>query len=83
MREFLNQYSYYIVLITVLAVALLLGWCAKATLTRTIILGGLLLPVVVAPFMLHTGKSSLSSPSDLEAALHSDTPTLVQIYSDF
>lgn len=83
MREFLNQYSYYIVVIVVLAVALLLGWRAKATLTRTIILSGLLLPVAMAPFILHTGKSSLSSSPDLETALHSGIPTLVEVYSDF
>ena len=79
----MNQYSYYIVVIVVLSVALLLGWRATTILTRTIILVGLLLPVTVAPFMLHTGESSLGSQPDLETALHNGTPTLVEIYSDF
>ena len=83
MSELLNQHSYLLAAMLILAVAGLVAWQVPSSLLRTVILGGALLLVAMAPLALRSGGSTLSSAEGVTVALDQGTPTLMEVYSDF
>ena len=83
MREFLNQYSAALLVLSMMAiVAILVSQYRRNRWMLAVIAVGAV-ALVIGYAQLRTGSSSIASASALDAELGNGTPVLVEVYSDF
>ena len=81
--SFLNQHSLLIGAAVVLTIAMAATWRVRRRWLRAAIPGVLLTGIVVAFLMLRTGGGNVHSVADLDRALASGKPVLLEMYSDY
>ena len=79
----LNHYSFVVIILVVLSIAVAATWRIKRRWLRATIPGVLFAGMVIAFFMLRTGGGNVHAVSDLDTALASGKPVMLEMYSDY
>lgn len=83
MREFLNQYSAALLMLSLAGIVAIFLWQYRKNRWVLGIIAIGTLALVIGYFHLRTGPSSVTSASALDAELGQGVPVLVEVYSDF
>lgn len=79
----LNHYSFVLFALVVVSIALAATWRLRRRWVRLAIPGVLAVVAVVAFGALRSGGGNVHAVSDLDAALASGKPVLLEMYSDY
>lgn len=82
MRAFLNQHSYLLLALVVLAVAAAIALRFETWPLRAVVLSMAALLLALGNLLLRTTPSPLETPDQGEALLQGGIPTLVEFYSN-
>ena len=83
MGSFLNQHSFLMAAAVVLTIAMAATWRVRRRWLRAAIPGVLLTGIVIAFLMLRTGGGNVHAVADLDQALKSGKPVMLEMYSDY
>ena len=79
----LNHYSFVVVALVVVSIALAATWRVRRRWLRATIPAVLAAGAVVAFVALRTGGGNVHSVSDVDGALASGKPVFLELYSDY
>ena len=82
-RHVLNHYSFLLIGVGLLVIALAATRRIKRRWLRAAIPGGLAMAMVVAFVMLRTGGGNVHNVADLDQALASGKPVMLEFFSDY
>ena len=82
-RSVLNQYSFVVIAIVVLSIAMAATWRVRRRWVRVAIPGTLAVGLVIAFLVLRTGGGNVRSVADLDRALAAGKPVMLEMYSDY
>ena len=83
MREFLNQYSAALIVLSMAVLVAILVWQHRKNRWVLGIIAVGTVALVIGYMQVRTGPSSIASASVLAAELGNGVPALVEVYSDF
>lgn len=83
MRSLLNHYSFVVIGVVVISVAMAATWRVRRRWLRAAIPGTLLAGLAVAFVMLRTGGGNVRSVADLDRALGAGRPVMLEFFSDY
>ncbi|MBI4336673.1 MAG: hypothetical protein HY683_02435 [Chloroflexi bacterium] len=78
----MNQHSYFLAVAVVLLVAAFIAWRVPVMAVRIGVVALAIVGLVAWQAAMRSGPSTVATPQQVEAALHSGSPVLVEVYSD-
>ena len=83
MGHFLNHFSFVLLALFAAAIAAAVTWRIRRRWLRAAIPATLLVAAAVAFFWLRTGAGNVHSVADLDHALASGKPVMIEFFSDY